>query len=430
MSADTIFALSSGQPPAAIAIIRVSGPAAGSALAALAGACPAPRHAALRTLVDPRTGDVLDRGLVLWFPGHGSVTGEDLAEFHVHGGRAVVSALLDALGSLDGVRAARAGEFTWRAFENGRMDLIEVEGLADLLRAETESQRRAAQSMAGGGLSARVVEWQTWLLAVSALVEAALDFADESDVAASDVRVDAEARGLRDELAALLAHPPAERLHDGIRVAIAGPPNAGKSTLLNALIGRDAAIVSPIAGTTRDIVEAPVSLGGTAFLFSDTAGLRSDSDDAIERIGIDRATQTMALADIVLWLGDGAVPVTDATVIQVHARQDLPGRWEVPASADIAVSAREGTGVGELKALLLRHAAELLPREGEVALSRRQRDAVAGVVEQLDLVIAAQDDLIRAEHLREGRAILDRLTGRAGTEEMLDALFGAFCIGK
>lgn len=429
MGADTIFALSSGQPPAAIAIVRLSGPHAVAALEAMAGPCPPPRHAALRTIRHPASGDVLDRGLVLWFPAKASVSGEDMVEFHLHGGRAVVSAVQAALAGLAGIRPARAGEFTWRAFENGRMDLTEVEGLADLLRAETESQRRAAQAVAGGGLSRLVARWQAQLLVLSALVEAALDFADESDVAPSDDRVDAEARALHGELTGLLARPPAERLHDGVRVAIAGPPNAGKSTLLNALIGRDAAIVSPIAGTTRDIVEAPVSLGGVAFLFSDTAGLRDDSSDAIERIGIDRAARAAAVADILLWLGDAEPPAGAAHVIRVHARCDMPGREHPPVGA-LALSAHDGTGLDRLIRMVLDEAATLLPGESEVALSRRQRDAVAAVAAQLDGVIAARDDLIRAEHLREARAVLDRLTGRAGTEEMLDALFGAFCIGK
>lgn len=429
----TIFALSSGAPPAAIAIVRISGPRAMAAAEHLAGRLPAPRTAALRTFADPGSDDHLDRGLVLTFPAAGSVTGEDLAELHLHGGRAVVDAVLTSLGQMEGLRAANPGEFTWRAFENGRIDLVEVEGLSDLLRAETDAQRRAALAIAEGGLSARVEDWQGRLLTLSALIEAALDFADEEDAVqtTAGARILTLANELLADFHRLLAQPPGERLRDGVRVAIGGPPNAGKSTLLNALVGREAAIVADIAGTTRDVIEIPVAIAGTAFLFLDTAGIRDDPGDAIEGIGIARATAAIAGADILLWLGDEEAPPTGvADVILVHARDDLPARAVPSATADLSISARSGKGLDQLTAMLCERAARLLPRPDELALSRRQRQAVAACAHELGALLGTDDDLIRAEHLRTCRTVLDRLTGRAGTEEMLDALFSTLCIGK
>lgn len=428
MAGDTIFALSSGVPPAAIAIIRVSGPDARRAGEKLAGTLPAPRAVALRRLSDPNSGELLDRALALWMPGPNNATGEDLLELHVHGGRAVVETILAALGRIEGLRGAEPGEFTRKAFENGRIDLAEAEGLSDLLRAETEAQRRSALAMAEGGLSARVADWQARLLDLSAAVEAVLDFSDEDDVGESDRgRVDRITTLLSSEMRSLIERPGAERLRDGVRVAIAGPPNTGKSTLLNAIVGRDAAIVSEIAGTTRDIIEAPVVLGGTAYLFSDTAGIRSGSADAIERIGIARAQAVLDHADIILWLGDE--PPSHEQAIRVHGRADLPERRCAPDGA-LPISAVTGAGLGELIARLHAVAATLLPREGELALSRRQRVCVEQCGEALESIAAQPDLLIVAECLRHARAALDMLTGRAGTEDMLDALFGTFCIGK
>ncbi len=421
---DTIYALSSGAPPAAIAVVRISGPGAMGALTALAGTPPPPRTARLAAL--KRDGEVLDHALVLHFPGPNSATGEDLAELHLHGGRSVVAAVLAALGAMPGMRAAEAGEFTRRAFENGRIDLAEAEGLADLLAAETESQRRAALALAGGALSRQVGAWQARLLAIAAGIEAALDFDDEDDVRRSGQ--DQARDGLPEltaELEDWLARPAAERLRDGVRVVIAGPPNAGKSSLINALVGREAAITSDIAGTTRDLVEAPVALDGTPFLFTDTAGLR-DSDDAIEAIGVARARAVMDAADIVLWLGAPEErPDSDrAVLVQTKADLDPPLR-----ARDIAVSAVTGAGLAELVALLVERAATLLPVEGEAALNARQRAALGEAAGWLREA-AAPDLLIAAEALRQARMSLDRITGRAGVEDMLDALFGRFCIGK
>lgn len=425
----TIYALSSGSPPAAIAIVRVSGAEADRALLRLAGDLPPPRRAVLRTLRHPGTGELLDRALVLRFPGPHSATGEDLVELHLHGGRAVVAGILDALGRFDDLRPAEPGEFTRRAFENGRIDLAEAEGLSDLLQAETQGQRRAAIVLAGGALSRRIEAWQHRLLAASAKLEALIDFADEGDVeeSASDDWA-AALPPLAAELREMLARPPAERLRDGVRVVIAGPPNAGKSSLLNWLVGRQAAIISAIAGTTRDLIEAPTSIGGTPFLLVDTAGLR-DSTDEIEGIGIDRARDSIAAADLILWLGDPAEAPDRTRTIVIRSKSDLRSDALHP-EADLAVSAVTGENMQALVDLLIARARALLPGEGEISMNARHRAALSETLSYLDEAAAATDPLIAAEALRLARLSLDRITGRAGVEEMLDALFGTFCIGK
>lgn len=425
MTADTIYALSSGSPPAAVAVVRISGPQADAALAALAGRLPEPRRASVARL--EWQGERLDTALVLRFPGPASATGEDVAELHLHGGRAVVAAVLGALGEVDGLRAAEPGEFTRRAFENGRIDLAEAEGLADLLQAETETQRRAAQALAGGALSRLVDGWQARLLGHAAALEAVLDFSDEGDVGEGLPPGWSDAvAALAGEMEAALARPAAERLRDGLRVVIAGPPNAGKSSLLNWLAGRQAAITSAIAGTTRDLVEAPTAIGGTPFLLVDTAGLR-ESGDEVEAIGVDRARASVDAADLVLWLGDPSSAPDRARTILVQSKLDLkPAERE----ADARVSAETGEGMDALVALLIAHARDLLPGEGEVALNARHRAAIALAAEQLREALGIEDLLIAAECLRQARVALDRVTGRAGVEDMLDALFGRFCIGK
>jgi tRNA modification GTPase len=419
---ETIFALSSGAPPAAIAVVRISGPRADAALEALAGALPEPRRAVVAAL--RAGGELLDNALISRFPGPHSATGEDVAELHLHGGRSVVAGVLAALAALDGLRPAAPGEFTRRAFENGRIDLAEAEGLADLLEAETESQRRAALALAGGGLSRQVEAWQARILAFAARVEAALDFSDEDDVSLLPADFAAQLGALRGELAGWLARPPAERLKDGIRVVIAGPPNAGKSSLLNALASREAAIVTDVPGTTRDLIEAPVAIAGMPFVLVDTAGLR-ESADAVESIGVARARASAEAADLLLWLGAPAEGPPGA--IRVHPKSDLGP----PASgADLAVSARTGQGLDSLVRILIQRSSALLPAEGEIGLNRRHRDAVAVAVESLAEAETTPDLLIAAESLRRARGALDRITGRAGVEDMLDALFGRFCIGK
>ncbi len=423
-SSDTIFALSSGLPPAGIAVVRVSGPAAAYALEQVTGALPTPRRAAYRRLSHPSDGSPLDDALVLWFPGPSTATGEDLAEFHLHGGRAVVAAVLACLGGLPGLRPATAGEFTRRAFLNGRIDLAQAEGLADLLAAETESQRQSALVLAEGGLGARVDAWQSQVLRASALIEAELDFGDEDDVSSQlDLRVDAILTALTQEMASLLAAPPAERLRDGVRVVLAGPPNEGKSSLFNALVGRQAAIVTNIPGTTRDRIEAPVVMDGVPLLFIDTAGLRDETTDTVEAIGIARTGEALAAADIILWLGAASEAPPEALLIA--AKADLgQGRPGLP------VSVVTGAGLADLRLSLLDRAKALLPRPGSLALHARHRAVLADVAQELEAATEANDLLIRAEHLRLARARLDALTGKAGVEDMLDALFGAFCIGK
>ena len=417
---DTIFALSSGLPPAGIAVVRISGPAAGTVLDALAGKRPAPRRASYRPLRDGRN-ELLDHALILWFPGQATATGEDLAELHVHGGRAVVASVLAAIGGLAGLRPATPGEFTRRAFENGRIDLAEAEGLADLLAAETESQRQSALTLAEGGLGRKVEAWQKAVLQLSARIEAALDFSDEGDVREVD-GFHGEVAALAGEIAALLAEPGAERLRDGVRVVLAGPPNSGKSSLFNILAGREAAIVSDIAGTTRDRIEAVVALDGVPLVLIDTAGLR-ESDDAIEAIGVARAEDAVAEADLVLWLGD-ASGAPDGSIV-VAAKSDLGG-----TRPGLSVSAVTGEGITALKNELLKHARDMLPRPGALALNRRHRAILIDVRDSLDQAAGEADLLITAEHLRQARNHLDRLTGRSGVEDMLDALFGSMCIGK
>ncbi|MDI1345202.1 MAG: tRNA uridine-5-carboxymethylaminomethyl(34) synthesis GTPase MnmE [Pseudolabrys sp.] len=303
----TIFALSSGRPPVAIAVIRISGPRAGAALTTLGVKIPAPRKAGLARIRDPRSGEIIDEALVLWFPAPHSETGEDVAELQAHGGRAVIAAILDALAQIDGLRMAEAGEFTRRGFENGKLDLTAVEGLADLVGAETEGQRRQAFRQMKGLLGNRAETWRKRLIQALALVEARIDFSDEADVPEDLVAPAlAIARELKAEIAAALADGHrGERLREGLVVAIAGPPNAGKSTLLNRIARREAAIVSPYAGTTRDVVEVHLDLGGLPVTLLDTAGIR-DTDDPVELEGVRRARERAASADLVLWVVDAS----------------------------------------------------------------------------------------------------------------------------
>jgi len=426
-------------PPAAIAVVRISGPAAGQAVKALAGRLPSPRRASLLALRDA-AGAPLDRALILWFPGPATATGEDLAELHLHGGRAVVAAVEAALGTMPGLRRAEAGEFTRRAFENGRIDLAEAEGLADLLSAETESQRVQALGMASGHVSRAVSAWQERLLGLMAGAEAELNFADEDDVEVYEGAAQRLVTGmtaLGGELDAWLARPAAEVIAEGLSVVIAGPPNAGKSTLINALAQRELAIVSPIEGTTRDVIETPLALDGIAMRFSDTAGIRTAGTDRIEAIGIDRAKAAVEAADILLWLGPPQDVPDHPRAILIAAQAD---RWRGDAAAeaaaarcDLTLSAATGEGMDRLHARIVEIARTLLPREGEAALRQRQRAALADARQWLAIepdTREADDLILIAERLRLAAMALDRITGRAGVEDMLDALFGRFCIGK
>ncbi len=386
---------------------------------------PEPRRATALVL-RASDGSELDRVLALWMPGPGTATGEDLAELHLHGGRAVVTAVEGALGALPGFRRAEAGEFTRRAFANGRIDLAEAEGLADLLAAETESQRRSALAMAGGALSREVEGWRDRVLALSAAVEAVLDFGDEDDVETLPADFGDRLERLGADIGGWLSRPSAERLRDGIRVVLAGPANAGKSSLFNALLDTEAAIVTSIPGTTRDVIERPVAVDGTPFVLVDTAGLRADGADAVEAIGVGRAQTEMARADLVLWLGDeGAGP---QGALEVAAKSDLECRTKAAPFA--TVSATTGQGVAELWRSLVLRAREFVPLPGEVALNRRHRAILSEAIEEINLAHGEQRALVLAENLRQLRVLFDRLLGGASTEDMLDALFGRFCIGK
>ena len=423
---DTIFALSSGAPPAAIGVIRISGPAAGTTLESMVGRNIPARKASLVSL-HAADGTVLDEALVLWFPGPKTATGEDLLELHCHGGRAVVAAIESELSSFKGLRKAEPGEFTRRAFANGRIDLAEAEGLAVLLSAETELQRSAAMAMAGGRLSRQVEEWRDALLRLAAEVEAALDFSDEDDVGGLADDFSARVQLLSVQLDDFLQRPRSERLSVGFRVVLVGPPNTGKSTLFNALVESEAAITSPIAGTTRDVIERSVAISGVPFTFVDTAGLHDGGDDAIEAIGIDRARSQLKSADLVLWLGPDHEEPNGAWGIE--AQVDNPTHL-VKSAPMFRVSALTGEGVGELKLGLLELARNTLPKPGEAALNARQHNLLQDSHGALLEVHDSRDPLLIAESLRRARLAFDRLIGRATTEDMLDALFGRFCIGK
>lgn len=425
----TIFAVSSGVPPAAIAVMRISGALAIETATRLCGPLPPPRKAALRAVRHPESGDLLDRALVLCFPGPATATGEDLVELHLHGGRAIVAAVSAALASFPGLRAAEPGEFTRRALASGRIDLAEAEGLGDLLSAETETQRRRALAMAEGAVSRAVADFSHRLLGISAAVEAVLDFADEDDVAGADsiTAIGAQVRDLADDIGRLVAQPTVDRLRDGVRVVLAGPRNAGKSTLINALAGRDVAIVSPIAGTTRDRIDVPVARDGIAYLLTDTAGLAADSDDQIELIGIDLARQAIDGADIVLWLDDQAPPASKR-VIWLYPRADV--RPPLTQSDRLAISAHEGFGLDALWVRIADQAWAVLPREDQLAVNMRQRGLLVDCQAALTHALTTDDLLIIAEQLRIARGAIDRITGATDVESMLDALFGRFCIGK
>lgn len=425
---DTIFALASGRPPSAIAVMRISGPEALPVAERLTGRTPDERRAALVSVRDPADARLLDRALLLFFRGPRSSTGEDVVELHLHGGRAVVAAVETMLRRQSGLRLAEPGEFTRRAVTNGVIDLAQAEGLGDLLFAETEAQRRAALSNAEGALSRRVHEWTSRLLELSASVEAMIDFSDEDDVAGSSASTSQLQRAigrLADEMFAVLQSPSVERLRDGLRVVLAGPPNSGKSTLLNALVERDAAIVSEIAGTTRDRIEAPVVRDGIPYLFTDTAGLAEKTSDPIEAIGILHARKAMAAADVILWLGDGPAP--DGAVA-LHARSDAPNRDVTPPDR-LALSAHSGQGVAELWNLLADVSRRAL-YAADIVLNNRQRELCQIAFGALTAAMSHCDALLLAEELRVARRALDRITGHGTTEDMLDALFGRFCIGK
>jgi tRNA modification GTPase len=338
----------------------------------------------------------------------------------------VVDALLDALTSVEGLRGAQPGEFTRRAFENGRIDLTEAEGLADLIEAETESQRKAALALAEGGLRKQVATWQERLLGLSAEAERAIDYDEDDERADPSLRRDCGL--LADELRSWLDRPRTERLKDGVRIVVAGPPNAGKSSLLNAIAGEDRAIVSAVPGTTRDHIEVPLALRGVPIVLTDTAGLR-DSSDEVEAIGVERAERLIEGADVLVWLGEPNDAPEHPRIIRVHSKSDLPGRSAAPEGA-LAVSSVTGKGISELLCTIEVCARNLLPAEDAISLNRRQALHIAEAAEALALARDASDPVLVAEGLRVARLGFDRLTGRAGVEDVLDALFSRFCLGK
>ena len=422
--AETIVALSSGRPPSAIAVVRTSGPATFAAAERLAGSLPPARQAVLRRLENPGDGSLIDEALLLRFDAPNSSTGENIIEYHCHGGRATVDALIRALLEWPGFRLAEPGEFTRRSLGNGRIDLTEAEGLADLLSAETELQRRSAMARAGGALRARLDDWRERLLTLSARAEVAIDYADEEEGVA-DPALAGDVAVLAGEMVELLDAPRVEPLRDGIRVVVAGPPNAGKSSLVNALAQSERAIVTSIAGTTRDVIEVPLSIGGVPFVLVDTAGLR-DSGDEVESIGIGKARGEVERADMLLWMGGIGEAPDHPGLIEVHGKADLDGARDTR----LAVSAKSGFGLSELIQLLIGKAGELLPKGDELALDRRQHDLLAQAHSALARGTGLSDPVLLAEELRVARHAIDQIAGRTGVDDLLDALFGRFCLGK
>ena len=435
----TIFALSSAPGRAAVAVIRISGPSSRSALLALGVGSITPRKAQLRVLKHPQTGGPLDQALVLFFAGPASATGEDLAELQVHGGRAVVAAVLDALGTINGLQPAEPGAFARQAFANGKLDLTAAEGLIDLIDAETDMQRAQALAQTEGRLAQLYANWRSELITAMALVEAAIDFSDEGDVAADAMtRARTAAAELRQALAShLLDANRGEIIRDGFRVVLAGPPNAGKSSLINALAGRDVAIVSEEAGTTRDVIEVRLDLDGLAVVVSDTAGLR-ETESAVEREGIRRTQQRMREADLVVWLVDPSearsveVPSVDIASLTIATKSDLGPVTDIPG-VDIAISSVTGEGLDALTsriAVLAHEAAS--GTAGPPPTNARQRLHLNRAGDHLDAFLTQSANLpeLAAEDLRLAASELGRLTGHVDPEDVLGAIFGRFCIGK
>ncbi|CAH0144268.1 tRNA uridine-5-carboxymethylaminomethyl(34) synthesis GTPase MnmE [Roseomonas sp. CECT 9278] len=435
---DTIFALASGAGRGAIAVLRLSGPASGPILDAIAGARPAPRHASLRRLRATAGQEALDHALVTWFPGPGSYTGEDSAELHLHGGPAVIAAVAGALAAL-GARPAEPGEFTRRAFLNGRMDLTAAEGIADLIAAETEAQRRQALRQADGALARLLGGWAARLARLLAHQEAAIEFAEDDLPSDLGDQARAGAASLRQEIATHLADGgQGERLRDGVVVAILGAPNAGKSSLLNALAGREAAIVSARAGTTRDVVEVRLVLAGVPVTLADTAGLR-DAADEVEQEGIRRARRRAEEADLVIAVFAADVApdpatlawVTPGALVLVNKVDLAPAQGTIGGTAPLAISASTGIGMEALRGRLEAEAVRLAGTGDAALLTRpRHRAALTEAAAWLAEAEAAVLPELVSEALRAALRALGRLSGRVGVEDILDLVFAEFCIGK
>ncbi|QDG75112.1 tRNA uridine-5-carboxymethylaminomethyl(34) synthesis GTPase MnmE [Labrenzia sp. PHM005] len=446
--AETIYALSSGAVPSGVAVIRVSGPEVKTVVEALCGTLPEPRKTYLSKLKDPETGDILDEALVLYFEGPASFTGEDVAEFQCHGGRAVVAALLRVLGGFENCRPAEPGEFTRRAFDRGRMDLTEVEGLADLIAAETESQRKQAVRQMGGALGSLYEDWRKRLIHMRAMIEADFDFADEEDVPGSVAdEVWKEADQLRLEISDHLEKSKSgERLRSGLQVVLMGAPNAGKSSLLNAIAGRDVAIVTEEAGTTRDVIEVHLDLGGYPVTLVDTAGLR-ETDGIVEREGIRRAEERGRQADLILWAVEPGGVEANVAGLPADVTESVPV-WTVRTKADletlpeqdssgtiqqIPASSKSEEGMKALFDGLTRFAEETISL-GEAPLATRARhrhylnDCLSGLLQAVTADHLPTE--LRAEDLRRAADSLGRITGRIDVEDLLDVIFRDFCIGK
>ncbi|PHR23813.1 MAG: tRNA uridine-5-carboxymethylaminomethyl(34) synthesis GTPase MnmE [Hoeflea sp.] len=439
---DTIFALSSGAPPAGVAVIRISGPGVRFGLETVSGSVPPPRQAVLSRLHDAQ-GMELDHGLVLFFPGPKSFTGEDVAELQIHGGRASVSAVIDCLSRLPGYRLAEPGEYTKRAFENGRMDLTAVEGLSDLIRAATEAQRRQALGQTDGRLRDIYEDWARRITHARAMVEAELDFSDEEDIPGSVTdRIWPAMEQLRSELSDhLLLARNGEIVRDGFRVALIGAPNAGKSSLLNALAQRDVAIVSDVPGTTRDIVEVRLDIGGHLVLLQDTAGLR-DSDDDLEQEGIRRSKDAALNADLVLELRDSrmlaegrfATSLIDTESLIVWTKSDLLNDSTFHTTdGEIPVSSKTGAGLDHLLNRIGLYVSELQPGSGDVLPTRtRHVQYLRESLEELETAISSTmlPIELRSEYLRNAAVALGKITGRVDVEDLLGVIFSEFCVGK
>ena len=441
-AADTIFALSSGAGRSAVAIIRVSGPLCGQLLSEMAGGVPDPRKLTLRPILDPQTGEVLDRAIVAWLPGPYSFTGEDCAEFHLHGSQAIIRAVLAALSCPAGVRPAEPGEFTKRAFLNGKLDLIEVEGLADLLDARTANQRRQAFGQMSGTASSIIEAWRQQLVFIRADIEAVVDFADEPGVAEEAAPgIDARVRALRDQIQENVDRSgTGEVMRDGVRVVLAGMPNTGKSSLLNALAQREAAIVSDIPGTTRDTIEVFLDLNGLPVILTDTAGLRDNVSDVVEEEGVRRSRLRISEADIVVWIWSvdiaGSVSpdgVRPDIFVQNKCDLDLGLTRNEGESPELRVSTRSGTGISSFIELL---SALLGQRYGaaepSILVSERQAAAARNSIRFLNNALDQSGNQLelKAEEIRRASIEIGRLTGKVDVEEWLGAIFSRFCIGK
>jgi tRNA modification GTPase len=445
---DTIFALATAPGRAAVAVVRVSGPDSRRALSALAGGLPRPRYAALRTIKDPRSGEALDQALAFWFPGPASFTGEDQAELHLHGGRAAVDAVLEALAGI-GLRPAVAGEFSRRAFENGKLDLVQAEGVADLIDAETHAQRRQALEQLQGALRGREAVWRRLLIDGLAFLEAGIDFPDEDVPGGVVDQARSRLRDLADQLTAAIGDARGERVREGFRVAILGRPNAGKSSLLNALARRDAAIVTPIPGTTRDVIEVALDIAGYRLVLADTAGLRV-AEDAIEAEGMRRAQAWAADAALRLLVVDASEPSEDGLGEAVRLMRPGDGlvlnkmdrgiqgvvdqrRVEGLASGLVVVEASAAVNdIGQVEVLLERSVVEAMTGTDAPIVTRlRHRTALQQALGRLErgLSPGRAAELV-AEDVRLAARDLEALSGRVGTEDVLDKVFAAFCIGK